>query len=348
MKLTLIVPYYNTPVELVDRLFKSVNDQKNFDFNELQVIFVDDFSTEKYDYGRFAQFDNLSEEKINIIELKENAGPGVARQYGIKYAKGDYIIFADSDDKFMMSHKENDKEFGVFEFFLRLIDAHPNASIIRTSWIEEQYSKETNKILCVPHLAQLDNTWMHGKLFNRKFIADNSVHFHPYLRKQEDTYFNSIATEMAKDTAVAYNGLLSYVWSDDNKDSLTRSNNCLYGFSAMCEFVDAIDYAVDYLNKLQKEGVNIVDKVVGNLIYIYWMLQTPSWRDKSKKEYYNALMKRTGEFEQKYKDVWNYISTKDAHFAEMYITRYSMQYETEKFIPQETFDKFLKKIRKKV
>ena len=135
MKLSLIIPYYNTPAELVDRLFKSVNDQKNFNFNELQVIFVDDCSTQKYNYDRLTQFENLADEKINIVELKENVGPGVARQYGLHYAKGDYVLFADADDKFMLTHKETIKaknkkgkeiakeiEYGVFEFFLKLIE----------------------------------------------------------------------------------------------------------------------------------------------------------------------------------------------------------------------------------
>jgi hypothetical protein len=151
---------------------------------------------------------------------------------------------------------------------------------------------------------------------------------------------------MGKKTAVAYNPLLSYVWSDDNKGSPTRSNNFLYSYNAMVDFVNAIDYVVGYLNGLEREDINIVDRVVGNLIYIYWMLQTPSWRDESKKEYYEALRKRTGQFEKKYNDVWNYITTKDAHFAQLYIDRYSMQFESEKFIPQETFDEFIEDIRK--
>ena len=356
MKISLIIPYYNTPVELVDRLFKSVNEQSNFDFEELEILLIDDCSTEKYNFDRLAQFDNLADDKIRIINLKENVGPGVARQYGIRYAKGDFLLFADADDRFMLTHKETvktengeeEKEYGVFEFFLKLIDVHKDANIIRTSWLEEQHNTETNKIVFIPHLAQLDNTWMHGKLFKRSFINGNSIHFHPFLRKQEDTYFNSLATEMAKKTAVAYNGLLSYVWSDDNKNSLTRNDNFLYSYNAMCEFVDAIDYVVGYLNGLEREDISIVEKVIGNLVYIYWMLQTPSWRDKSKKEYYDALIKRTAQFEQKYRDVWNYISLDSAQFAEMYISRYSIQYETEKFIPQETFKQFLKNIRKKL
>lgn len=344
MKLSLVIPNYNTDEELVNRLFSTINNQKNFDFNELEIWFVDDCSTKKYNYDNFAQFDNLAEEKINIVELKENGGPGVARQCGLNHANGDYVIFADSDDRFMLTHKESkdgkEIEYGVFEYFLKLIEVH-NKDIIRTSWIEEQ--KKDKRIICLPHLAQLDNTWLHGKLFKRQFLKDKAIAFHPKLRKQEDTYFNSLAAELGE--AVAYNGLLSYVWCDENKQSLTRSNNCLYSYNAMVDFVDAIDYAVSTLNKRKGDDINIIDKILANILYIYFILQTPSWRDKTKRKYNRELRQRIGQFINKYKDVWNYVKTTDKHFMDLYIDRYNTQYEQEKFIPFETFNNFLRKVQ---
>ena len=360
MKLSLVIPYYNTPAELVDRLFKSINEQKNFDFNELQIIFVDDCSPVKYDFARIGKFDNLADDKVCLINCKENMGPGVARQYGLHYAKGDYIMFADSDDRFMTVHKEqikngkkdkdgkdlyDEKEYGVFEFMFELIKAHPEADIIRTSWFEEQHKDEIKKVLYIPHLAQLDNTWMHGKLYKKEFITKNNVHFHPVLRGQEDSYFNSIAAELAKDKVMAYNGLISYVWCDDHKESITRSKDWLYSFSGMVDFISAIDYSIDWLNGLKRDDINIVDKVISNIIYVYWMLQTPEWRAKKRRKYYNELRKRLAEFEKKYRDVWNYVKTKDGHFAQMYIERYNIEFDGKKFIPQETFDQFLRKLR---
>lgn len=358
MKLSLIIPYYNTPAELVDRLFKSVNEQKNFDFAELEVVFVDDCSTKKYDFDRLAQFDNLSD-NVKVINMKENAGPGVARQYGLHYAEGEYLLFADSDDRFMTVHEEQIKteekdkdgkfiyekrEYGVFEFFLELIKTHPEANIIRTSWLEEQHKEE--RVIYFPHLAQLDNTWMHGKLYKREYIAKNDIHFHPLLRGQEDSYFNSLATELAENKIIACNALISYVWCDEHKGSITRSRDCLYSYSGMVDFINAIDYSVDWLNKLKRDDVNIVGKIVSNIIYIYWMLQTPSWRERKWKHYRNDVMERLAVFEKKYRDVWNYISPNGIEFAKMYMERYNIEFEANKFIPQETFKQFLKKVRK--
>lgn len=39
-----------------------------------------------------------SDQRVNIFELKENVGPGVARNFSIKRSRGRYIAFLDSDD----------------------------------------------------------------------------------------------------------------------------------------------------------------------------------------------------------------------------------------------------------
>ena len=41
---------------------------------------------------------NLSIKNIKFITFKKKIGPGIARNYGIKKAKGDFLVFLDSDD----------------------------------------------------------------------------------------------------------------------------------------------------------------------------------------------------------------------------------------------------------
>jgi glycosyltransferase involved in cell wall biosynthesis len=85
-----IIPVYNRPLE-IDELLKSISKQKrDVDF---EVIIIEDGSQVKSD-------EIVKDYKIflNIIYLyKENSGPGDSRNYGVKKAKGDYIIFLDSD-----------------------------------------------------------------------------------------------------------------------------------------------------------------------------------------------------------------------------------------------------------
>ena len=69
---------------------KSIESVLNQDYNEYEIIIVDDCSTD----GIFT----YSHEKLSIIRVIENSGPGFCRQYGLEKAKGNYILFLDSDD----------------------------------------------------------------------------------------------------------------------------------------------------------------------------------------------------------------------------------------------------------
>ena len=86
---SVIIPVYNRPEELED-LLVSLDNQN---FKNFEVIIVEDgseiTSREKV---------NLFLDKLEIQYLfKENTGPGLSRNYGAKYAKGDYLVFFDSD-----------------------------------------------------------------------------------------------------------------------------------------------------------------------------------------------------------------------------------------------------------
>lgn len=89
MFFSVVVPVYNRPDELYE-LLKSLSSQTKSDCFE--VIVVEDGSV-------FS-----AEEVANIFKhlnlqylFKENTGPGDSRNFGMKYAKGDFILLFDSD-----------------------------------------------------------------------------------------------------------------------------------------------------------------------------------------------------------------------------------------------------------
>ena len=90
--ISVIIPIYNVAEFLpqcLDSVLKSKGNMR------LQVIMVDDGSED--DSGLIAKsyaemYDNFS------YYYKENGGLGQARNYGVKYAKGKYLVFLDSDD----------------------------------------------------------------------------------------------------------------------------------------------------------------------------------------------------------------------------------------------------------
>lgn len=95
MKVSVVIPVYNVKPYL-ERCVKSVLRQT---YKDLEIILVDDGSTD----GSNELCDELavSDERIIVIH-QENQGLSGARNTGICRAKGEYVIFLDSDDEWII------------------------------------------------------------------------------------------------------------------------------------------------------------------------------------------------------------------------------------------------------
>ena len=94
MELSIIVPVYNTKVELLKRCLDSIlNNDCN---NKIEIIIVDDNSKK----GLVKQYKRIIHTYKGEIIFVENTKKGVssARNLGIKLSSGEYITFIDSDD----------------------------------------------------------------------------------------------------------------------------------------------------------------------------------------------------------------------------------------------------------
>lgn len=87
IKYSVIVPVYNRPQEMKE-LLDSLEPQNRED---LELVIVEDGSTEKCD-------ELLSGYSLHInYYFKPNSGPGDSRNFGMEKAKGEYLLFFDSD-----------------------------------------------------------------------------------------------------------------------------------------------------------------------------------------------------------------------------------------------------------
>ena len=87
---SIIVTFYNSNKTIGEAISSIVfQSYKNW-----EIIFVDDGSTE--DPSRILK--KFSNFKINYIKLERNYGRGYAYQRGIDNAKGEFVMFLDSDD----------------------------------------------------------------------------------------------------------------------------------------------------------------------------------------------------------------------------------------------------------
>lgn len=90
---SIIIPCYNS-YELMSRCLKSLENQT---FKNFEVIFVDDCSTDNT-LNKLESYLKYSSLTYTILKNDMNSGPGVSRNNGIKFAKGKYVSFMDSDD----------------------------------------------------------------------------------------------------------------------------------------------------------------------------------------------------------------------------------------------------------
>ena len=98
MKVSVIIPFYNEKKHL-KKCLESLGEQS---FGDFEVIVVDDGSREKL---------RIKSKELGIKDLKFfsqiHQGPGVARNLGSKIAKGEILVFVDSDMIFSKDFLKN-------------------------------------------------------------------------------------------------------------------------------------------------------------------------------------------------------------------------------------------------
>lgn len=88
---SIIVPVYNVE-QYLDECLNSIRQQT---YENLEIIVIEDCST---DNSLNTLIKHLEDSRVKLIQHEKNSGLSAARNTGIDAAKGDYIIFVDSDD----------------------------------------------------------------------------------------------------------------------------------------------------------------------------------------------------------------------------------------------------------
>lgn len=175
---SVVIPVFNRE-EFVGAAIQSVLKQS---YRHFEIIVVDDGSTDNTkdvvsSYG----------DAVRYVYI-DNSGPSVARNVGIRIAKGDYIAFLDSDDlwdsqklKVQMKEFENDKALGALFTNARYINSE--GSIIKESMAGKDYVFSGNFLLEVsayrfPHASDT--------ILLRKIVLENCGIFNESLRLAED------------------------------------------------------------------------------------------------------------------------------------------------------------------
>ncbi len=162
MKYSIILPVYNVE-KYVKKCIESIFNQT---YKNYQLIIVNDGST---DSSASIIKKTIKNHKDVIYIEKKNGGLSDARNYGLKYAIGDYIWFIDSDD-----YIRNDA--------LEIINNNSGADIISFGFYKVINGKKIevkikNKDLdpIKRYLLNVPSACM--KVYKRKLFIDNNINF---------------------------------------------------------------------------------------------------------------------------------------------------------------------------
>lgn len=87
--ISIIIPLYNKQ----NRILKSLNSVLDQDFDNYEIVIVDDGSTD----NSVQIVESISDNRLRIFR-KENGGPSSARNYGVQKSQGKWVLFLDADD----------------------------------------------------------------------------------------------------------------------------------------------------------------------------------------------------------------------------------------------------------
>lgn len=180
-KVTIIVPIYNTE----KYLHKCLTSLQNQTFKDIEIICVDDGSTDNS--TQIVQEFLKTDERFELI-IQKNLYAGVARNNGIKNAKGDYIIFIDADDwcepnmveDIYIETYSKQTDISIFQFYNYDEQTKEIVGTIqgfRTA-INSQYFDNT--FSCEDTDGALFAWFNYGpcnKIFRRQFIIENRLQF---------------------------------------------------------------------------------------------------------------------------------------------------------------------------
>ena len=215
MRLSIIIPMYNAS-QYIERCLNSIYHQ-GLNVNEFEVIVINDGST---DNSLEIVKDYLTSYKNIRFFSQKNSGQGAARNLGIKYATGEYILFLDSDD-FLLPQSIN-KILSIVKHvscdvinFLMEVEL-PTGNVKESYLYHYDYDKiYSGKELLLRTGINIGSAY--SSLYKRSFILQNNIFF-PVDMKHEDVFFSYQIYTFASRVIFTKTHAYYYCWHPDSTD----------------------------------------------------------------------------------------------------------------------------------
>lgn len=255
--ISIIIPVYNSG-KYLNKCLDSIINQT---YNNIEIIVVDDGSTD----NSLKIIGDYQKRDDRIVLIKQNNQfAGVARNNGLKVARGDYILFLDSDDFFSKKlcdvvkkdFEEYDVDFIEYDF----------------CWFDETTNKKKHvkknkygifrQSDLTPFLFQKIEACPWTKAYKKSFLDSTGIMFQALLNSN-DIYFTFLNAMAAKKILISDKELVYYRYN--NKDSLQGKSS--ENISCIFEALDSIYKSIKchgYVDRYNKTfGICVSSIIMG-------------------------------------------------------------------------------------
>jgi teichuronic acid biosynthesis glycosyltransferase TuaG len=210
---SIVIPAYNA----ADYIEETVQSILNQSYQSWEIIIVNDGSTD----NTIDIIKSFTDHRIQCITQK-NAGVAAARNKGLAFAKGEYVVFFDADDlmtpDFLSERLNTLKKDGSIGYVGGLVQSFPGKARMKKA----AASDPVNEILFFnASFATVPSNYM----FRKKILLDNKIRFNRELSSSADRFFILEISKYARGKSLAgEKGKLLYRFT-----SQSMSNNVTPG-----------------------------------------------------------------------------------------------------------------------
>lgn len=220
---SIVMPAYNAG----EFIGNALNDIVSQTFTSFEVIIVDDGSVD--DTRDVVKPFCIVDERVKLV-FQKNQGAGVARNTGIKYCTGKYILFLDSDDRFDNNMLETlFDEIQMYPADIIIFDAKcydvSHKREVFSDWIVKKEKIPKKQMFNFKDVGKNVFSFHHtvpwNKVYRLKFVVENELTFQnvPF---ENDVLFVCKSLLCADSIHIIYKKLLTYY--QNNNLSLTSNS----------------------------------------------------------------------------------------------------------------------------
>ena len=275
-KISVIIPVYNTE-KYIDKCINSVLQQDL----ETEIIVVNDGSTDNS-----KKIIEKYKDKIIYLE-KENGGLSDARNYGLKYATGEYIAFLDSDDfiekdLFLNLEKYIDKKIDIIKFKINLVDENYEKirQIPSPSFECINGEKAFEKLFGMDEFLEVSC----GYLYRKEFFKENNFQFEKGMYHED---FGLIPLVILKAKTVISLNIYGYNYLQ-TQNSITR--NIDYS-KTLKRANDVLAFYDNMIKKIESYEINQTSKKLIKEFYTNAILNKAKTLNKKDRKIYVSKLK---------------------------------------------------------